>query len=824
MRKIAKITNKLNLGLITAIYMLFILFTSAFAEQNYIGDIPVAPTNQNFERATNTIENTEIKSKYENLKKLYKQQESLSGEGEEEVSEEKNIEKEGFSLKYLEKSNLEKEYESRIQGLKTTVKQFGYDFFQGKPVVNTNAPVSKDYVVGVGDKLVIYIKDTSISPNLPGVLKLTVNKNGEIYIPDIGTFYVVGARLEEIEDLLTSAIGSPVSVSLAGLRGFTVYVSGEVYRPGAVKVSNLNTVLDALMLAGGVKKTGSLRNVILTRASGQKIKLDLYKLLVFGKPINIRLRDGDVILVKPIGKTVAIIGKVKRPAIYEIKGGESIKDIIDLAGGLLPSAYKYKVILQRYTNHKYMKIETGRLDDESFIEKVAQSGDIIEIKSIYNKPLNFIEIKGAVKYPGRYAYRDGMKLSDLLTYENIKMNTNLDYAEIERRDPFTFEIKEIITFSPRDVLNGKKDIELQRLDTIRIYSRYTYKPIKVSGLISKPYIVPYRDNIKLSEALFNANFKDKIENLVVEIYRIEDLLVEDLTDKYSPFYGTDLNKEKDSNLVNKTNLRYKSNYYPTYKDNLKNRINLKNNYSELYKKLDEDKFINQPNGKNKYIYEDNDNQDYTYRFFKKIYLYDLLIKNNQNLNIELKPGDRLVIKRVSKNEIVKKVYIGGYVKKPGVYDISKYPTLYDVLKATGGFRKDAYPKGLIFLRERVAEIQYKKLELAVNLMKQSLLKEEAGMMRADISSTEQKGLEASYKARLKFLDTLKETQITGRISGIKVSYNLDKLKNSPFNIKLEDGDRIYIPPIPNDIYIFGEVYNPSTLVYMRGLTVEDYIL
>ena len=97
------------------------------------------------------------------------------------------------------------------------------------------------------------------------------------------------------------------------------------------------------------------------------------------------------------------------------------------------------------------------------------------------------------------------------------------------------------------------------------------------------------------------------------------------------------------------------------------------------------------------------------------------------------------------------------------------------------------------------------------------------MVRADISSTEQKGLEASYKARMKFLDTLKETQITGRLSGIKLSYNLEKLKNSPFNIKLEDGDKIYIPFIPNDIYIFGEVFNPSTLVYMRGLTVEDYI-
>ena len=852
MFKISKVIKWLT-SLIIAIYLSIFQYIIASAEQNLIGNMGTYPEAVNQYIQTNEgISNTnksDLLNKYKKLKSYYGETGDIDSQDNEEQSEEKK--NKNFYVKQLRKSDLEKEYESRIQGLQVSVKQFGYEFFQGKPVVNTNAPVSKDYTVGVGDKLVIYIKDTSISPNLPGVLKLTVNRNGEIYIPDIGTFYVVGARLGEIEDLLTSAIGSSVSVSLAGLRGFTVYVSGEVYRPGAVKVSNLNTVLDALMLAGGVKKTGSLRNIVLTRTTGEKIELDLYKLLVFGKPINIRLRDGDVILVRPIGKTVAIIGKVKRPAIYEIKGGERIKDVINLAGGLLPSSYKYKVILQRYVNHKYLKIETGNLDNENFIGKKVKSGDVIEIKSIINAPLNSIEIKGytpypglyelkpgmylsdilkpdmffkdsnmnfalierisrtgepveyitfspnkiinhekdillysgdiitlyksgdvqsidfdkvkdavilkgEVKYPGVYAYEKDLTLSKLITYENIRMNTNLDYAEIERRNPYTLEVQKIIIFSPRDILTGKKDIKLHKLDVIKLFPRYVYAPIKVSGFIEKPYIVSYRDGLKLSDALYKAKFKEKIENLVVEIYRT-------------------FTKKKKGSIETAESVKVSAK---------------ENTYS---------------------------------KFFKKVYLYDLLIKNDETKNIKLNPGDRLVIKRINKNEIVKKVYIGGYVAKPGVYDISKYPTLYDVLKAAGGFRKDAYPKGLIFLRERIARIQSEKLKLAVNLMKQELLKEESGMIRADISSTEQKGLEASYKARMKFLDTLKETQITGRLSGIKLSYNLEKLKNSPFNIKLEDGDKIYIPFIPNDIYIFGEVFNPSTLVYMKGLTVEDYI-
>ena len=800
--------------LVVAIYLSIFSFITVSAEESLIGNVGISQGDVNPYIQTN--EKTQSKNK--SVKKFYGETEDINSQNNEEEFKE---ERKGIYVRRLEKSDIEKEYEDRILDKNIEINQFGYDFFQGEPVVNLNAPVSKNYVVGIGDKLIVYINNAEVASAFGGVLKLTVNRNGEIYIPDVGTFNVVGATLKDVEDLLSSAIGSPVSVSLAKLRSFTVYVSGEVYRPGAVRVSNLNTVLDVLMLAGGIRKTGSLRNIVLTRTNGQKMNIDLYKLLVFGKPINIRLRDGDVILVKPIGKTVAVIGKVKRPAIYEIKGGESIKEILDLAGGLLPSAYKYKVILQRYSEHKYMKIETGKLNDELFISKPVKSGDIIEIKSIYNEPLNFVEIKGEVKYPGRYEYKEGMKLSDLINYENIKMDTNLDYAEIERRDLLTFEIKEIIVFAPRDILTGQKDILLQRLDTIRIFPRYTHPPIKVSGFIKKPYIVPYRENIKLSEALFKAQFNDNPERLVVEIYRNSKFIEEEKEKKeYSKLF---INRYKFSN-EKEINLGNKNLYGYSYKDKYRNKLNYRKNiniYGNLDNKYNFNEYSKLYSKKTKE--ENKEKEEEIYKFYKKIYLYDLLIENDYSKNIKLKPGDRLVIRKLKKNEIVKKVYIGGYVKRPGVYDITKYPTLYDVLKATGGFKPNAYPKGLILLREKVAQIQYEKLELAVNLMKQELLKEEAGIMRADITSAEQKGLEVSYEARRKFLDTLKETQITGRLAGIKVPYNLEKLKNSPFNIKLENGDKIYIPPIPNDIYIFGEVFNPSTLIYMKGLTVEDYI-
>jgi len=740
-------------------------------------------------------------------------------------------------------SYVEKSFNLRLGGLNLRLKQFGYDFFRGFRKLPTALPVGKDYVLGPGDEIFIYVIGSS-PVGTPGVLKMPVDREGKVYIPGAGVIYVWGMTIAEAEKVISQAVGAPVKISVGRLRTFPVYVSGEVKRPGAVVVTGVNTLIDALNLAGGVRKSGTLRDIVITRKTPKgtkEIHVDLYRLLLYGKPVDIKLKDEDVVFVKPIGKVAGVAGKVKRPAIYELKGGETVKDLIKMAGGLLPSSYKYKAVIQRYKNNQFLELVEGNLDDPKFVNQKVHDGDILVIKEVvsipqnavlldgytaypglyeykpgmklselltpdlffidtsmdfalitrqyppgtppqyitfaprdifkktydlelkpsdritfykigdiksvdFNKVKDVVILEGEIKYPGAYAYRKGLKLSQILTGDSFIENTNLYYAEIDRRDPETLDVVKIIRFAPIDVVKGKVDYELQKLDLIRFFPRYIYKPILVSGEVKKSYYVPYHPKITLAEALTSAEFTDDIKNLKVLVLR-------------SP----------------------KSSKEPVSKKEEKEQTKA------------------------------------------ALYLYDILVKRTPESKVELKPGDRLVVVKVKPEEAVEKVQIAGYVAHPGVYKIGDNTTLYDVLKQAGGFLPNAYPEGVIILRKSVAEMQREKLAKAIALMRQELEKEEAGIMQSDLTAEELRARQAAFEAKRKLLEEIEKTQVSGRIAGIKIPRDIEKLKNSPYNILLEDGDRIYVPKTPQSVLVFGEVYNPSAFVYRKGITVREAI-
>ncbi len=849
----------------------------------------------------------------------------------------------------LETSSIENSFFSRLKAYKVPLKQFGYEFFVGKPRFPASVPIDKSYTLGPGDEVFLYVIGAPANLKIPSVLKLVVDREGKIYIPGLGVFYVWGMDLNEAEKVISDALKTNIKLTVGKLRTFPVYVSGEVRRPGSVLVTGVNTVIDALIMAGGIKKTGTLRDVVVTRRTPRglkKIHIDFYDLLLKGKPVDFRVKDGDVIFVKDIGPTVAIAGKVKRPAIYELKGYETVKGLIKLAGGVLPSSYRYKVTLQRYKNHEYLEIFNGSLDDTSFLSRKLKDGDLILIREVTSVPQNAVSVEGYTPYPGVYQYKEGMKLSDVLKpdmffqdtntkfgliirqyppnseikyisfipedillkeydlplypsdrivlyrfgsikqvdtnkvrdvvlvkgaikypgvyaykknmmlsdildedqllidtnvyfglikripeigkppvyltfslkdilekksdiklkpldeitfyrfgykdidFNNVKdafviegsikypgiyaykkgitlndvinkdfllINTNLYFAEIERRNPETLEVEKIIKFVPVDVLKGKEKIYLKPMDVVRFYPKYIYTPIKVSGLVEKSAYIPYKKGMKLSEALAHVKFKEDIKKLRVDIYREQ---------KYKKGFSEEAETAKGK--------------------------------AETGKAL-------------------------VSKNIASFYLYDVLIKKNSKEDIPLYPGDRIVVREIDPEEIVEKVYVNGYVKNPGVYKITDKTTLYDILKAAGGFRENAFPEGIIVLRKSVKEMQKEKMAQAILRMKQELAKEEAGVMQADLTPEELRARQAAFEAKKKLLDEMEKSQITGRISGIRISKDLEKLKNSPYNILLENGDRIYIPKRPSSVLVFGEVYNPSALVYIKDLRVEDYI-
>jgi len=770
-------------------------------------------------------------------------QQSSTQTTQSEVSSQKEGQQAGAPSGSSGTSYIERSFNLRFGKLNLKLRQFGYEFFRGFKKLPTALPVGKDYILGPGDEILIYVIGNP-PVGSPGVLKLPVDREGKVYIPGAGVIYVWGMTIAEAEKVISQAIGTPVKISVGRLRTFPVYISGEVRRPGAVVVTGVNTLIDALNLAGGVRKSGTLRDIVITRKTPKGLKeihIDLYRLLLYGKPVDIKLKDEDVIFVKPIGKVAGIAGKVRRPAIYELKGGETVKELIKMAGGLLPSSYKYRAVIQRYKNNQFLELIEGNLDDPKFVNQRVHDGDILVIKEVlsipqnailvngytaypglyeykpgmklselltpdlffidtsmdfalitrqfppgtppqyitfapkdvfekkydielkpadtvtfyklgdiksvdFNKVKDVVVLEGEIKYPGAYAYRKGLKLSQLLTSESLTENTNLYYAEIDRRDPETLDIIKIIRFAPIDVVKGRTDYNLRQLDVVRFFPRYIYEPVLVSGEVKKSYYVPYRPGITVAEALTLAEFTDNIRNLKVLVLRAP----------------------KEENKL-------------------------------LSKKEQEEK------AKASY------------------YLYDILVKKTPEAQVKLKPGDRLVIVKVLPEEAVEKVKVAGYVKHPGVYKIEENTTLYDILKKAGGFLPNAYPEGIIILRKSVAEMQKEKLAKAIALMRQELEKEEAGIMQSDLTAEELRARQAAFEAKRKLLEEIEKTQVSGRIAGIKIPRDLEKLKNSPYNILLEDGDKIYIPKVPQSILVFGEVYNPSAFVYRKGITVREAI-
>ena len=368
-------------------------------------------------------------------------------------------------------------------------------------------PVGPDYVLGSGDNLVV---------NLWGGhsdrLSLTIDRQGQIALPEAGTITIDGLTIIQAQSAIQKALstqfqGEHVEISLGRLRTVRVYVVGDVQRPGAYDVSSLSTPLSALYAAGGPTSRGSLR--ILRQYRGKQLvrEIDLYDFLLRGVRSNVdRLLPGDTILVPPVGSQVSVEGMVHRPAIYELNGEQGLNQVLDLAGGVLASASLKQINVERIEAHQRRTMFNLQLPDnaEGIKQKLAdfrvQGGDDVVISQIlpYNEQAVYLE--GHVFRPGKYPYRDGMTLNDLLhSYQDV-MPEPADHAELVRLQAPDFR-PETISFSLPDVLIGNDSIKLQPFDLIRIFGRYEIDSPRVSieGEVLRPGDYPMSQGMTVAE-------------------------------------------------------------------------------------------------------------------------------------------------------------------------------------------------------------------------------------------------------------------------------------------------------------------------------------
>jgi protein involved in polysaccharide export with SLBB domain len=289
-----------------------------------------------------------------------KTKKDIKEEIKEVQEEDKKVQEVGTQNIYPSLPSMNNIFKGQIIQETQAIKPFGYEMFnQESNLLSTtlDAPVSNDYIIGPGDGLQI-----NIWGGVNTSLDLTVDREGKIILPEVGTFTVSGRSFGTLKELIKQKLGEifnnvSVDVSLTKLRKFKIYVVGEAKNPGSYEISSTNTLFNVLFMAGGPSDIGSLRNISIIRNNKTIKKIDLYDFILKGDKSNdIKLENGDTVYFNLKGKTVGIQGLVTRQAIYEIKNEKNISDILNLAGGSVPTSYLKNVQVKRVEANKEMVI------------------------------------------------------------------------------------------------------------------------------------------------------------------------------------------------------------------------------------------------------------------------------------------------------------------------------------------------------------------------------------------------------------------------------------------------------------------------------------
>ncbi len=275
-------------------------------------------------------------------------------------------------------------------------------------------PVTADYVVGPGDEVLVRAWG-----QIDLDAKVIVDRTGNVYLPKVGNLSVAGLRYQQLEEYFRTAIGRmfrnfDLSVNLGQLRSIQVFVVGQARRPGTYTVSSLSTLVNTLFASGGPAVSGSLRHIQLRRQDRVVTELDLYDLPLRGnKSKDLHLLPGDVIYIPPVGPSVAVAGSVNVPAIYELRERTNLGEVLEMSGGLATTADGQKAILERIESHVTRKVEEFPLDPQG-LRRELRDGDLVRIQAISPKFENAVILRGNVAEPGRYPWREGMHLHDLI--------------------------------------------------------------------------------------------------------------------------------------------------------------------------------------------------------------------------------------------------------------------------------------------------------------------------------------------------------------------------------------------------------------------------
>jgi len=531
---------------------------------------------------------------------------------------------------------------------------FGYDLFAGDPKSyqpNAQIPVEPNYSLGPGDELRIQFYG-----KVNDYFERTISRDGSISFPKIGPVGLAGLTFAEAKQLINKKvteeyIGVKVGISLGTLRSIHVFVLGEAHKPGTYTVPSLSTMTNVLFLSGGATNIASLRNIQLKRDGKVRAVLDLYDLLLSGdRSKDLRLQAGDTLFIPTIKWTAAIAGQVRRPAIYETEANPTVGQLIELSGGLLPTAYRDRATIRRIDSSGFMTVVDIDLSTAKGLNTKIQNGDHLSIGAIADDQRRVVTLSGNLHYPGQFLWREGLKISDLIgRIDNLKPNTDMDFALLRRELLPTGKITTFyvnlgavlanandssnILLLPRDrliVFSNKDDrVEVLQplLDKLRMQSRLgeITRIASIRGTVRLPGEYPLTENMSLEQLIAAAGgLREQAYTQAVEITSFD--------------------------------------------------------------------------------FKDGDQMTSTHRAIDLQTLID-----SKNSNVILQPHDVVSVRTLPEYRETLSIELRGEVRLPGVYNFVQGETLSAVIERAGGLTDSAFPRASVFTRESLRRQEQQRL-------------------------------------------------------------------------------------------------------------------
>ncbi|MCO6411199.1 MAG: SLBB domain-containing protein [Thiogranum sp.] len=644
--------------------------------------------------------------------------------------------------------------------------RFGYDLFSGTPTTfapATDIPISADYVIGPGDTVEIQLYGKQ---NVE--YSLVVTREGHLQFPEIGPVAVAGLTFEEMKAALKARvdeqmIGEKVTISMGELRSIRVFVLGDANRPGSYTVSALSTMTNALFVSGGVNAIGSLRDIQLKRRGELVTRLDLYDLLLRGDTSgDVRLQPGDVIFIPPAGSTVGVSGEVRRPAIYELRKESAVEQVLALAGGLLPTAYPQATQIERINARGERTLVDLDISKTAGRQARLQSGDLLRVHSILEKMENIVLLTGHVQRPGGYEWRPGMRIADLVPSiaDDLLPRPDLEYALVKR--------------------------ELKPDHRLELFSVRLGEAIKNPASALNVALEP-RDE------LIVFGFSEDREPIVAPL--VEDLKAHATFQHPAPVVAV-------SGLV-----RQPGGYPLEQGMRVSDLVRAGGGLAEAAYALGAEL--------TRYAVIDGSYREVDH---VEVNLAQIL-EGSAPADLVLQAHDTLQIKRLPEWAAADTVEIRGEVKFPGVYPIARGEQLSRVLERAGGITDMAFPQGAVFVRAELRERERERLDELSRRLEMDLASLALKLAQEDATQTQALDLTRGLAEKLRAVEP------TGRLV-----IDLPKLlattrggRRSEYDINLVDGDKLYIPPVTQEVTVTGEVFYPTSHLYKKGLDSENYV-